>query len=174
MLLGGEDVTRDPAHRRALRGLVRTFQITSVFPELTALANVAYAEQARAGHSFRFWRRADGDAALDGPGGRATCTVWVWVRARTSAPPPSRTAERRQLEIAMALACAPRVLLLDEPMAGMGPEESAMMVRLLDSLRGGRHDPAGWSTTWTRCSRWPTGCRCSCTGGSSRAEIPKR
>ena len=133
--LGGEDVTRVPAAARVRRGLVRTFQITSVFPELTALGNVACAVQGRAGHSFRFWRRADGDAALEGPARECLERVGLGARGAVLAGALSH-GERRQLEIAMALACGPRLLLLDEPTAGMGPEESAMMVTLLGSLRG--------------------------------------
>jgi branched-chain amino acid transport system ATP-binding protein len=132
---GGVDITHAPAHRRSLLGLARSFQITSLFLDFTALDNVALAVQAHAGHSFRFWRRARDEPALRDPAGKALARVGLGTRADTLVANMSH-GEHRQLEIAMALATSPRMLLLDEPMAGMGPEESQRMVTLLRELKG--------------------------------------
>ncbi|WP_158045475.1 ABC transporter ATP-binding protein [Skermanella pratensis] len=134
ILFDGRDVTRLPVQRRAAAGLARSFQITSVFPQFTALQNVALAVQAHAGHSFRFWRRASRDEALNGPARGALDLVGLGARAGVPAELLSH-GEQRQLEIAMALATGPRMLLLDEPMAGMGPAEGALMVELLRGLK---------------------------------------
>jgi branched-chain amino acid transport system ATP-binding protein len=134
---GGEDVTRLPAPTRSLRGIARSYQITSVFREFTALDNVALAVQAHAGHSFRFWRPAAGERALREPARAALEQVGLAARADVPAGALAH-GEQRQLEIAMALATRPRLLLLDEPVAGMGTDESQRMVQLLRTLRG-RH-----------------------------------
>ncbi len=131
---GGIDITRTPPFRRSLLGLARSFQITSVFPDLTVLDNVALAVQAHAGHSFHFWRNARNDAALRDPARAALARVGLNGRDHTIVGTMSH-GEHRQLEIAMALATAPRMLLLDEPMAGMGPEESARLVATLRELK---------------------------------------
>ena len=131
----GQDITGLPAHARAARGLARSFQITSLFPRLTALGNVALAVQAHAGHSFRFWRPAAREAALIDPARTALAQVGLADRAGTRAGALAH-GEQRQLEIAMALATEPRLLLLDEPTAGMGIEESARMIALLAGLKG--------------------------------------
>jgi branched-chain amino acid transport system ATP-binding protein len=130
----GEDITRLPAPRRARKGLARSFQITSVYPEFSALDNVALAVQANSGHSFRFWRRAHGDASLTAPAERVLDEVGLSGRKNTLAANLSH-GEQRQLEVAMALATEPRLLLLDEPMAGMGTEESHRMIALLSRLK---------------------------------------
>ncbi len=133
----GEDLTRVPVHARSARGLARSFQVTSIFPELSALDNVALAVQAHAGSSFRFWRPARAERALREPAHAVLDEVGLGQRAAVTATSLSH-GEQRQLEIAMALATRPRLLLLDEPMAGMGREESARMVELLRRLRGER------------------------------------
>ena len=130
----GEDITRLRAPQRALKGLARSFQITSVFPEFTALENVALAVQAHAGHSFRFWRAAMQDPALLEPARDRLKEVGLLERAEIPAVNLSH-GEHRQLEVAMALAGRPRLLLLDEPMAGMGVEESQRMIALLGTLK---------------------------------------
>jgi branched-chain amino acid transport system ATP-binding protein len=130
----GGDITALPTHRRSALGLARSFQITSLFLDLTALDNVALAVQAHAGHSFRFWRSARGDAELREPARAALARVGLAGRAGILVSDLSH-GEQRQLEIAMALATKPRMLLLDEPMAGMGREESARMVRTLRELK---------------------------------------
>ncbi|CAO3423415.1 ABC transporter ATP-binding protein [Azospirillum argentinense] len=136
ILFDGRDVTRLPVHKRAQRGLARSFQITSIFPSFTALDNVALAVQAHAGHSFRFWRDAGRDRRLADPARAVLERVGLGSRADTRADALAH-GEKRQLELAMALATGPRLLLLDEPMAGMGPEDSARMVELLQELKGG-------------------------------------
>ena len=133
--LAGRDITRKPVHERARLGLARSFQITSVFGGFTAEDNVALAVQAHDGHSFRFWRRARTDPALRRPARRTLEQVGLGARAHVAARNLAH-GERRQLEIAMALATGPALLLLDEPMAGMGPEEGNRMVALLDALKG--------------------------------------
>jgi branched-chain amino acid transport system ATP-binding protein len=130
----GRDITALPAYRRSALGLARSFQITSLFPDFTALDNVALAVQAHAGHSFHFWRDARTESALRGPARAALDRVGLSGRADVTVSKLSH-GEHRQLEIAMALATAPRLLLLDEPMAGMGPEESARMVAMLRELK---------------------------------------
>jgi branched-chain amino acid transport system ATP-binding protein len=131
----GKDVTNLPVHERAALGFARSFQITSIFPEFTVLQNVALAVQAHAGHSFRFWRNAGTDPGLTEPARGFLDEVGLGARADAVASSLSH-GEKRALEIAIALAARPRLLLLDEPMAGMGPEESARMVQLLSSLKG--------------------------------------
>ncbi len=133
----GADVTTLPAHARSARGIARSFQITSIFRNLSTLDNVALAVQAHAGHSFRFWRDARGDAELRAPALRVLAEVGLAGRAGVVAANLAH-GEQRQLEIAMALATRPRLLLLDEPTAGMGPEDSERMVGLLRTLKG-RH-----------------------------------
>jgi len=133
----GEDVTALPAPARSRRGFARSFQITSIFREFSALDNVALAVQAHAGHSFRFWRRAREERALREPARAVLAQVGLATRADVEAGALAH-GEQRQLEIAMALATRPRLLLLDEPVAGMGTDESQRMVALLRTLRG-RH-----------------------------------
>jgi branched-chain amino acid transport system ATP-binding protein len=131
---GGSDITPLPTHQRSMLGLARSFQITSLFLDFTALDNVALAVQAHAGHSFRFWRNARAEPELREPARAALARVGLNARADTPVASMSH-GEHRQLEIAMALATGPRMLLLDEPMAGMGPEESARMVQTLRELK---------------------------------------
>jgi branched-chain amino acid transport system ATP-binding protein len=131
----GNDITRLPVYRRNRLGLARSFQITSLFSDLTALDNVALAVQAHRGHSFRFWRDARGEDDLRQPALAALTRVGLAERAAVRVAKLSH-GEHRQLEIAMALATEPRLLLLDEPMAGMGPDESVRMVQMLRALKG--------------------------------------
>ena len=131
----GTDITQLPVYRRSRLGLARSFQITSLFHDFTALENVALAVQAHCGHSFRFWRDARRERELRQPALAALARVGLSERAGVRVDKLSH-GEHRQLEIAMALATGPRLLLLDEPMAGMGPEESAQMVHLLRQLKG--------------------------------------
>jgi branched-chain amino acid transport system ATP-binding protein len=130
----GEDITALPAPRRAQKGFARSFQITSVYPEFSALHNVALAVQARAGHSFRFWRDARRDPALVAPARAVLEEVGLSLRVNVLAANLAH-GEQRQLEVAMALATGPRLLLLDEPMAGMGVEESQRMIAFLATLK---------------------------------------
>jgi branched-chain amino acid transport system ATP-binding protein len=131
----GEDVSRLGMAARARRGLVRSFQITAVLPEFTVAQNVALAVQARLGKHYGFWRRAADEPALSLPAGRVIEEVGLGPRAEMTARELAH-GEQRQLELAMALATEPKLLLLDEPMAGMGPEESRRMIALLQRLKG--------------------------------------
>ncbi len=135
ILFLGRDITRLPPYTRSHLGLARSFQITSIFLHMTLLDNVALAVQAHAGHSYRFWKPARKDHRLVEPALAALDHVGLRERAHILASEVSH-GEHRQLEIAMALATNPQLLLLDEPMAGMGPEESARMVEILRGLRG--------------------------------------
>jgi branched-chain amino acid transport system ATP-binding protein len=128
----GNDISTMPMDRRSRLGLARTFQITSLFLDLSVLDNVALAVQAHAGHSFHFWRNARNEPELREPARAALARVGLSGRADLAASLLSH-GEHRQLELAMGLTGHPRLLLLDEPMAGLGAEESARMV---DTLRG--------------------------------------
>ncbi|MCK9907936.1 ABC transporter ATP-binding protein [Microbacteriaceae bacterium K1510] len=130
----GTDITYLPMYQRSILGLARSFQITSLFLDLSVLDNVALAVQAHAGHSFHFWRDARKQEDLRGPARAALERAGLAHRANRLAAALSH-GERRQLELAMALAGKPRMLLLDEPMAGLGPEESARMVTMLRELK---------------------------------------
>jgi branched-chain amino acid transport system ATP-binding protein len=131
----GVEITHMPTWKRSHLGFARSFQVTSLFPDFSVLDNVTLAVQAHAGHSFRFWRDARKDASLRDPAAAALSRVGVAGRANELVSQLSH-GEQRSLEIAMALATRPRMLLLDEPTAGMGPEESLRMVQMLKSLKG--------------------------------------
>jgi branched-chain amino acid transport system ATP-binding protein len=120
---------------RARAGLARSFQITSLFRGFTAEDNVAMAIQAHQGHSFRFWGDARRDEALRRPARSVLARVGLAGRKDVLAAELAH-GEQRQLELAMALATEPELLLLDEPMAGMGHDESRSMVELLSGLKG--------------------------------------
>ena len=130
----GQDITRLPAWRRSALGLARSFQITSLLPDFTASDNVALAAQAHDGHSFRFWGSARGERHLREAAQSALVRVGLADRADTLVSKLSH-GEQRELELAVALATKPQLLLLDEPMAGLGTTESARMVKLLQELR---------------------------------------
>jgi branched-chain amino acid transport system ATP-binding protein len=128
------DITGLPAWRRSHLGLARSFQITSLFSDFSALDNAALAVQAHAGHSFRFWKNARKETSLREPARAALARFGLAERADVLVSRLSH-GEHRQLEMAMALATSPRMLLLDEPMAGLGPQESARMVNTLRELK---------------------------------------
>ena len=130
----GQDISGLGVSARARRGLGRTFQISSLTPEFSALRNVMLAVQARQGSSFRFFRAVMADKSLTEPSFAALERVGLAGRARIPAAELSH-GERRQLEIAIALASGARTFLLDEPMAGMGPEGSRTLTGFLDGLR---------------------------------------
>ena len=130
----GQNITALPTSSRSALGLARSFQITSLFLDFTALTNAALAVQATLGQSFQFWRDARNDTELLDPARAALARVGLEDRANTIVANLSH-GEHRQLELAMALANKPRMLLLDEPMAGLGPEESARMVTMLRELK---------------------------------------
>jgi branched-chain amino acid transport system ATP-binding protein len=135
IFLSGEDITDLPVSARSRKGIARSFQITSLCPEFSALENVVLAVQAHQGHSFRMVGRVRRDHSLIALARRFLDLVDLGARADVAAGLLAH-GEQRQLEVAVALACQPRVLLLDEPMAGMGREESRRMMRLLKTLKG--------------------------------------
>ena len=134
IVFAGRDVTALTPPARAALGLARSFQITSVVPGFSALENVALAVQARSGSSFRFFKRAADEAALNAPALAALAEVGLAERAYVPAAHLSH-GEKRALELAIALAMEPKLLLLDEPMAGTGREEGERIVALLSRLK---------------------------------------
>ena len=135
VVFDGHDVTPLAMHERVARGLARSYQVTNIFKRFSALDNVALAVQARSGSSLRFWRPVSAETALFDEA--AAVLDRVGLRARMDVPAAALAhGEQRQLELALALATRPKLLLLDEPLAGQGPEESARMVDLLRRLRG--------------------------------------
>jgi branched-chain amino acid transport system ATP-binding protein len=134
IFLAGRDISRLPAYRRSALGLARSFQITCLLSDFTAADNVALAAQARQGHSFRFFADARKERALREAAMEALTRVGLRDRAGVLVSRLSH-GEQRELELAVALATRPQLLLLDEPMAGLGVTESARMVKLLQELR---------------------------------------
>jgi branched-chain amino acid transport system ATP-binding protein len=135
IIFADAEITRWPAAARAAHGLARSFQITSILPGFSVLENVALAVQARSGSSFRFFGRAGDERSLNGPALAALAQVGLVDRAQLKAEHLSH-GEKRALELAIALAMQPRLLLLDEPMAGMGREESHRLTGLLRRFKG--------------------------------------
>ncbi len=135
VIFDNQDVTNLPPYKRSHLGIARSFQITSVFLDRTILENAALAVQAHSGNSFQFLKPAARDRTLIDPAMEILDRVGLADRANL----PARTVshgEHRQLEIAMALASNPKMLFLDEPMAGMGPEESQRMTAFLNRIKG--------------------------------------
>ncbi len=130
----GQDLLSIPAHKRPHIGLVRSFQITSVFPELTVLDNVCLVLQSMQGQARSIFRIAAADR-LERDEAREILTCVGLVDQADSVTGSLAHGQKRQVEIAMALAAKPKLLLLDEPMAGMGAEESRHLMTLLDDLR---------------------------------------
>jgi len=130
----GRCITRLPVHRRAQLGLARSYQITSVFDHLTVQENLSLAIQAHNGHSFRFWRKAGDDPVMRRAILPALMRVGLEERADISASNLSH-GEKRQLEVGMALAGHPKMLLLDEPYAGMGPGGAVELTKLFQRLK---------------------------------------
>ena len=137
VLHDGLDITRLSMAARARRGIARSFQITSILARFTVLENAALAVQSRSGSSFRFFRPAAKERALNDEAMEALSRVRLDDRAARIAGSLSH-GEKRQLELAIALATRPDILLLDEPLAGTGHEESALLIELMRSLKG-RH-----------------------------------
>ena len=131
----GKRITFAPIHQRSKLGIARSFQITSIFNDFSVIGNVALAVQARTGHSFRFWKNAEKDISLRKPALSYLELVGLESRANAIATTLSH-GEHRQLEIAMALATEPELLLLDEPTAGMSEYESTHIISLLRNLKG--------------------------------------
>jgi branched-chain amino acid transport system ATP-binding protein len=170
ILFAGEDITRLSAPRRVRRGLSRSFQIVQLLEEASAEDNVALAVQARQGHGFRFWSDARLDDGLRRPARhlllRAGVPPACWAEPAGDLP----AGERKQIELAIALAAQPRLLLLDEPMAGLGTGESRAMTETLLSLKGEvaillvEHDMDAVFALADRISVLVSG-RCIATGG---------
>jgi len=134
ILFQGRDITRLAAHRRVRQGLVRSFQITRLFTRFTALENVALAVQARSGSSLSFWWPVSAEHGLLDEAQAVLEQVGLADRADTPCAELPH-GEQRSLEVALALATRPALLLLDEPLAGTGPQESERMVALIQRLR---------------------------------------
>ena len=133
--LEGEAIDALATPQRVQRGLARTFQINQLLPDFSMLDNVALAVQARQGHSFRFFADARRDRGLRQRAREHLTTAGLAHRAEVRVADLSH-GEQKQLEFAIALACEPRLLLLDEPMAGLGHAESEQMVAMLSGLKG--------------------------------------
>ncbi|HEX7052789.1 MAG TPA: ABC transporter ATP-binding protein [Burkholderiales bacterium] len=130
----GEDITRLKAHARVRAGLARSYQVTSIFRRFTVLENLALAVQARSGSSFSFWRPLAAETALTDEARALAGEVGLADKLDAVAGNLAH-GDQRALEVGLALATRPRLLLLDEPMAGMGPQESARMIELVERLR---------------------------------------
>ena len=135
VMFAGEDVTALPPDERALRGVARSFQVTSILPEFSVIENVALAVQARSGSSFRFIGRAAAEPALNDQARSALADVGLAARAAVPAGQLSH-GEKRTLELAIALAMVPKLLLLDEPMAGISREEGDRLIAALRGFKG--------------------------------------
>jgi branched-chain amino acid transport system ATP-binding protein len=131
---GGADVTRWSQPRRARAGLGRSYQRTTIFAEFSVLENCRLPAQAKEPRPWRVWERAGDDARGIATAMRALAAAGLAGDAGRIASTLSHGA-KRQLEIAMCLATAPRALLLDEPLAGMGAEETGRMLALLADLK---------------------------------------
>ncbi|TMH21135.1 MAG: ABC transporter ATP-binding protein [Betaproteobacteria bacterium] len=134
ILFEGQDITHATQHARVRAGLARSYQITSMFKRFTVLDNLALAVQARSGSSFSFWRPVSEEALLFDEA-RAIAGEIGLARREAAVAATLAHGEQRALEVGLALATRPRLVLLDEPMAGMGPEESENMIALLERIR---------------------------------------
>lgn len=135
VLFDGRDITRLPAFRRAAVGLARSFQISQLYPEFTVEDNVAMAVQAHSSKRYSLWRNARKDPELREPARAALARVGLQGRAAIRVADLAH-GEKRQLELAIALSLKASMLLLDEPMAGLGAEESLRMKDILMGLKG--------------------------------------
>jgi branched-chain amino acid transport system ATP-binding protein len=147
----GRDITHTPQHQRVRLGMARTFQITNLFKSFTVLENLELAVQARSGSSFRFWNPVRRESQLREEAEQIAELLGLTPRNHTMVAQLSH-GEQRQLEVGLALACKPKILLLDEPMAGMGPEESEQMVELIGKLS---RSPSGRAGTRAPKARSP-------------------
>jgi branched-chain amino acid transport system ATP-binding protein len=134
ILFDGEEITRWPVQARAKAGFGRSYQINSVIGEFTVLENVLLAAQSMRGHSFRFWQAAESDHLLRD---RAQATIDLLGLGKEADRMASNLAygQQRLIELAMALVSHPKLLLLDEPMAGLGPAESGEVIAILQKIR---------------------------------------
>ena len=134
ILFNGTDVTQLPAHARVAAGLARSYQITSIFRRSSVLDNLALAVQARSGSSFHFWRPVRAERALYDEAAAIAAEIGLRERLNTIAATLAH-GEQRALEVGLALATRPRLVLLDEPMAGMGPQDSKAIIALIERIR---------------------------------------
>ncbi|HWI36082.1 MAG TPA: ABC transporter ATP-binding protein [Burkholderiales bacterium] len=134
ILFNGVDVTQLRTHARVAAGLARSYQITSIFRRFTVLDNLALAVQARSGSSFSFWRPVSAERALYDEAALIANEIGLGERLDVVSSSLAH-GEQRALEVGLALATRPQLLLLDEPMAGMGPQESQAMIALIEKMR---------------------------------------
>ena len=130
----GRDITRTRPYERVKLGLARSYQITSIFKRFTVLDNLALAVQARSGSSFSFWRPVSRETALTDDARSIAAEVGLHEKQNALAATLAH-GEQRALEVGLALATRPKLVLLDEPLAGMGPEEAQRMIGLIDRVR---------------------------------------
>ena len=130
----GKKINGLPAHTRVRAGLARSYQITSIFRRFTVLDNLALAVQARSGSSFSFWKPVEKETALFDEAFSISGEIGLQGKTASMAATLAH-GEQRALEVGLALATQPKLLLLDEPMAGMGPEESQRMIALIQRVR---------------------------------------
>jgi branched-chain amino acid transport system ATP-binding protein len=135
IVFGGREVTRMSLHERVGLGLARSYQVTSIFATFSALENIVLAVLARSGSSMRFWREVAKEKALYDEAGDFLEQVGLGARAHLAARDLAH-GEQRRLEVGLALATRARLLLLDEPMAGLGAEESQAMTKMIAQLKG--------------------------------------
>jgi branched-chain amino acid transport system ATP-binding protein len=135
IVFGGREVTRTSLHERVGLGLARSYQVTSIFANFTALENIVLAVQARSGSSMGFWRAVAQEKLLYDEARSVLEQVGLGARAHLAARDLAH-GEQRQLEVGLALATRARLLLLDEPMAGLGPDESQAMTSMIAKLKG--------------------------------------
>jgi branched-chain amino acid transport system ATP-binding protein len=134
IVFNGHDVTQLTTHARVAAGLARSYQITSIFRRFTVLENLALAVQARSGSSFSFWRPVSAERALFDEARSIAADIGLAEKAETVAATLAH-GEQRALEVGLALATQPQLVLLDEPMAGMGPQESQAVIALIEKMR---------------------------------------
>ncbi len=131
----GQDITRARPYERVKLGLARSYQITSIFKRFTVLDNLALAVQARSGSSFSFWRPVSRETALSDEARTIAGEVVGLQEKQNALAATLAHGEQRALEVGLALATRPKLVLLDEPLAGMGPEEAQRMIALIDRVR---------------------------------------
>ncbi len=134
IFFNGADITHEKAHVRVAAGLARSYQITSIFRRFSVLDNLALAVQARSGSSFSFWRPVSAERALFDEAAAIAADIGLGERLNSTAGTLAH-GEQRALEVGLALATRPQLVLLDEPMAGMGPQESQAMIGLIEKIR---------------------------------------
>jgi len=130
----GKNLTALKQHQRVRTGLARSYQVTSLFGRLSVLDNIALAVQARSGSSFSFWRAVSGEKKIFDEARAIVAEIGLLEKERSIAATLAH-GEQRALEVGLALATRPRLVLLDEPMAGMGPQESQRVIALIEGIR---------------------------------------